>query len=567
MAKSDYHLLVVDDDPNICKTLLNLLGKNELYHVSTAQNGEEGLEKWELANQTNCPFDLIIVDLRMPKMDGETVIRKIHKENPKVALISLTGQGDLTAAYGLLETYQISNFLYKPLPHPKVILFIVEMALEKLRLEQQIAENQEKLERQVEERTAQLEANNRRLLEEIDVRKQVEEKLKLAKEKVETANKAKSLFLNKMHHEFRTPLNAISGFCQLLMHESKSLPLPEQFQKQLQYVHLSSHNLTELVNNLLDFSEIEDEKVEVTKESFDLKDLIQTCYEAHKLQADQKGIEFIHEITSKLPKSLFTDRVKLNQILSNLLDNAIKFTPEGKNVWFRVKEDQKKIIFMVNDEGIGIPDDRKEAVFEFFEQVDESISRRFGGIGLGLTIARNLAERLGGTITMASSVGVGSAFNLILPYKKRFSFKKVPREISLYGTVFSKDHHILVVEDDMINQELMKSLLNEFGVTVHISGDGQQGLDMTKALTEKGHPPDLIMMDLRMPVMGGIEAARQIRLIPECQSIPIVAISGDAFTEQQGRAATVGMVDYITKPFMIEDLKFVLNKYLTAKNH
>ncbi len=395
-----------------------------------------------------------------------------------------------------------------------------------------------------------------------DAYKESEEKLRIAKQQAEQASHAKSQFLSNMSHEIRTPLGAIIGFNDLLVERSKDMSLPEDFLSFQHNIQESAEILSCLINNVLDLSKIEAGKLELVMADLSINTLLKNIVDTYGFQANKKQVTLSYAITTGTPDSMHSDRIKVMQILTNLVGNAIKFTPENKHIKIEVCSKNNQILFNVIDQGIGIAPDHQQSIFKAFEQADNSISNNFGGTGLGLAITTKLVAALKGSISVTSTLGVGSTFQVSLPFSPAtLPFEKhdenTPKDLS-----FSPDNIILVVEDNLINQTLIVALLEDFGLNTLLANNGKQGVDMTLSLDAKGTPPDLIIMDMQMPVMGGLEATQIIRANPLTKNIPIVALSADAFSEQKTDVLKKGINEYLTKPIELDKLRPLLKKYL-----
>ncbi len=392
----------------------------------------------------------------------------------------------------------------------------------------------------------------------------VQEKNKIDKEIAEQKSKHKDEFLANMSHEIRSPLNAIVGFSQILMRQSQRMELPFDFKENLEHIKLSGQNLSELINNILDLSKIEAGKITYSFEDLNFKQLFQGIYHINKGKAAEKDLIFQYNFSDKIPKSIVSDRTKLNQVLMNLVSNAIKFTPNGKKVTLSASCVDEQIIVEVADEGIGIQEDRLPYIFDAFEQADNSITRHFGGTGLGLAISKRLIESMNGRIELESEAGRGSTFKVSFPLKEGTDMK-LNEEIEDPARIkFKKDVRILVVEDNKINQELMTSYFREMGLNFDIAENGKAGVD--KVVATKPH---MVLMDMHMPVLDGMAATRIIREHedPEVNQIPIVALSADAFTQQQKKVLEMGVNEYLTKPIDFSKLLAVLVKYLETEEN
>jgi CheY-like chemotaxis protein/anti-sigma regulatory factor (Ser/Thr protein kinase) len=321
---------------------------------------------------------------------------------------------------------------------------------------------------------------------------------------------------------------------------------------------MSGEQLNELINNILDLSKIETGKMEIDEEIVNLPQLLRSIYNIHKAEALRKNLDLECDIASDLPQNIIIDRTKLNQVLMNLMANAIKFTSSGR-VSLDADRHNGKLRIRVSDEGIGIPEDRREAIFDAFVQADNSTTRIFGGSGLGLSITRKMIDLLGGTIDLESEVGKGTTFTLMLPMKIEVSAAQSKTD-ETPEVRFARENVVLCVEDHPINQKMIKALFQDLGIEIHMAMNGKEGYEKALELL-----PDLILMDLHMPVMDGFESLGKIRQDPILAKTPVVALSADAFTEQQKGALESGFDDYITKPVDLDRDIPIFARYLKPK--
>ncbi|MBF0288729.1 MAG: hypothetical protein HQM14_12995 [SAR324 cluster bacterium] len=279
----------------------------------------------------------------------------------------------------------------------------------------------ERLEEQVHIRTQELEESNSKLQAEIEYAKKIEVQLIDSKTKAESANQAKTRFLANMSHEIRTPLNSIIGFNGILLRQSQKLALPDKFKKYLEYIKSNSDLLLELVNQVLEMSKIESNSMELLEKDFNMREALQPFFDSHTLRATQKGVILTYDIHSNVPDYIHADHVKILQILTNLVGNAIKFTPAGKEIYFQIYRNQNTLEFIIKDQGIGIDKEDQGRIFKAFEQVDDSSTRNFDGSGLGLSITKRLIDLMEGQISVQSlGKGTGSTFHFSIPFREAF---------------------------------------------------------------------------------------------------------------------------------------------------
>ncbi|MDO9184878.1 MAG: PAS domain S-box protein [Bacteroidia bacterium] len=386
------------------------------------------------------------------------------------------------------------------------------------------------------------------IAKDISESKKAKEEIINARAKAEQAVIAKNSFLANMSHEIRTPMNAIIGFTELLEQSS----LDENQKECVSSVKLAGNNLLAIINDILDFSKIESGKITIENVPFSLKDALKNIYNLLNVKAKEKNLEYNFFIDASLPDFVVGDSVRLNQIMINLVGNAIKFTEEG-SITVSVKKIEEddlnyKLKFIVQDTGIGIPADKTESIFDRFSQANTETTRKFGGTGLGLSIAKNLVELLGGEIKLKSELGKGSEFSFEIRYHKVDKSVLEPLQKDFVAKKPIGPVKILLFEDNVLNQRLAGKILTKFGFDFEIAENGKIGLEKLK------HGKfDLVLMDLQMPEMDGYQATIAIRNELKLQ-IPIIAMTPHSLVGEKEKCIEIGMNDYIGKPFTQDDL-------------
>jgi signal transduction histidine kinase/DNA-binding NarL/FixJ family response regulator len=399
------------------------------------------------------------------------------------------------------------------------------------------------------------------IIQDITTRKRAEEEILKARELTENLMKVKEIFLANMSHEIRTPMNAILGFTRLLFETN----LSQEQKSFVDAIHFSGENLLVIINDILDLSKIQSGKMTIEKYEFNVHELVKGIIKVMQPRAQEKGLTLIDKIDAQIIPIVKGDPVRLNQILTNLISNAIKFTEKG-GVTVELSSLASEGIyelfeFRIQDSGIGIPEDKQSVIFDDFVQASDDTTRKYGGTGLGLSIVKKLVTLQKGKIALQSSPGIGSTFTVHLTFEKvnikeSVSSAAIPSlsdfAEKLRGTT------VLVAEDNTLNQALVKKILEKAGCQMDIASNG---LEAIHYLQNKVY--DVVLMDVQMPEMDGYETTQYIRnemAAPQC-NIPIIAMTAHAFGDDVSRCISAGMNDYISKPFKAETLYLKLLKY------
>ena len=428
------------------------------------------------------------------------------------------------------------------------------------------------LEMQVKERTAQLEANNQRLLESRNTLKaqqkalqEINQRLQDKAAELEKVSQHKSQFLANVSHELRTPLNSLMILASILADNQEGNLSDEQVHS-VQIIYNSANELLEIIEDILDMSKAEAGELNIYQEDVLLGDIWRSMSDQFVPISKEKGVDFEIVCAPNLPQWIHSDRKRLKQVLKNLLANAFKFTPEGGTVKLLIHTDawhlgdeysSEGLVFQVVDNGVGIASDKHETVFQMFRQADGSTSRKYAGTGLGLSISRKLARLLGGDLTLVSEEGMGATFSLLLPPVTLVTTVESQSADSEFILVSDEDNtepfdgqQVLLVDDDLRNSFALSHLLQGHGLRVHLAESGQQALDFL----EDHKQIDLLILDLMMPVMDGCEVLKRIRSRVEYRLMPVLMLTASTNREDEIRCRAAGADDFLYKPVEIQVL-------------
>jgi len=356
-----------------------------------------------------------------------------------------------------------------------------------------------------------------------------------------------------MSHEIRTPMNGIIGMTELLLRDSQT----EQQHHRTLSIKNCAKSLRRIINDILDFSKIEAGKLDLEKIPFKLDELLDSIYQLQTIEADKKSITLLCPTQNIENLWLKGDPTRLHQILTNLINNAIKFTAQGSvSVNVSLKDDSNgnhTLDCTVKDSGIGMNDGQQKQLFQKFSQADTSTTRKYGGTGLGLSISKQLVELMGGKISIKSSLGIGTTIQFFINVEKSTEPTKPFYPNSMNR--FTAD--ILLVEDNIINQEVAKSFLVDLGLNVFLASNGQEAIESLKTKSF-----DLIFMDCQMPIIDGYDTTRILRDDDTLRSIPIIAMTANAMKGDKDACLKAGMNDYLAKPISVDDLQKILTRWL-----
>jgi signal transduction histidine kinase len=404
----------------------------------------------------------------------------------------------------------------------------------------------------------ELELQNQQLKAEVS-KQQVEiEQLK----KFEATSKTKSRFLHDISQEIRTPLSSIIGFSQIIQRDMRLgfIEKIPDYQEFLDNIETSGKYLSEILNSVIDISEIERGNLSYQETDINIIKFFKNIFYVHKVGALKKHIYLKYtKIGKTVPQIIRSDRAKLEKILNVIIDNALKFTAPEKTVHIKLATQNNRLIFEIEDEGIGISSKHLETIFEPFEKILKNRVQGYSGIGLGLSVAHSMVKLLNGHITVKSKINQGSTFIIDIPLIESILKSKNEKSIK-EEIIFDKNSSILVVEDNLITQDLISKVFSIFELNIQFADNGKECLEALKQLK-----PDLILMDVYMPVMDGLIATKKIRSMPEMKNVPIIGLSSGATKSEEKNAISAGMTDYLVKPINLDALLPILGQYLKTE--
>ena len=538
MTEDVIKILMIDDDEEDFMIIQDTIAESAHHHykIEWTPSYNEGLK--DISKQKH---DVYLIDYILGIKTGLDLVKEAIKMGCEVPLIILTGRKDIEIDKQAMLA-GASDYMVKGTITGQMLESSIRYAIANARHRKEMKDLNAELEERIKQRTFALEETLKDL-------KKSQQELLIAKKEAErtaeiseNASKAKTHFLSNMSHEIRTPMNAIIGFTKVVLRSE----LNEKQKEYLNAIKVSGESLIVLINDILDLAKVESGKMTFVEEPFRLQTTISTMLQLFQARIDEKKLELSLQYDQKIPENILGDQLRLNQVIINLVSNAVKFTSRGKisvSVNQLEENDESVLLeFKVSDTGIGIPENNLNIIFEKFQQASSKIERVFGGTGLGLAIVKELVELQGGELIVRSTEGIGSTFGFTMNFRKTIQNPESELELIIEPEPGMKEVKILVAEDIPLNQLLIKTILDEFGFGYDLASDGNIAIEKLNR-----NKYDIVLMDLQMPGASGFEVTDYLRNILR-SSVPVIALTADVTTMDADKCRLAGMNDYIAKP-------------------